>query len=203
MADKKDARDDGPSYEPHPKGQFAARCCDIIDLGFKAESYQNNPVELKDKTALVFRTEATREDGKPWQIGQEFTHTMGKKGNMRKFLEAWRGEPYTEEQAKAGVPLDKLEGVPALITVAHKVSGAGNTYAIIAGIQPLPKKMLADAPNNEGYERAPFWAERKAEYAKGAAAHQQGKPKTGTSTTQPAPDGGDPFDDDDDEPLPF
>jgi len=198
MSDHKTAKDDGPTYEPHPKGQFAARCCDVIDLGFKVESFQQQDAELKDKTALVFRTDAPlREDGKLWQIGQEFTHSMGKKSNMRKFLQDWRGEPYTEEEAKAGVPLDKLEGVPALVTIAHKVSGAGNTYAIIAGIAPLPKKMLADAPGLEGYTRAEFWQTRKDEYAKAAHAFRARLP------TQPASDPGEPAPDEPDDDLPF
>lgn len=202
MSDKKTVKDEAPTYDPHPKGQFAARCGDVIDLGFKVESFQQQAPELKDKTALVFRTDAeAREDGKPMHISQEFTTSMGKKANLRKFLEAWRGEPYTDDEAKKGIPLDKLEGVPALITVAHKTSGRGNTYAVIAGIAPLPRKMLADAPTLEGFERAEFWAKRKAEYAAGAQAHADKFP-TGPKAAEDVPDP-EYAEDDLDETMPF
>jgi hypothetical protein len=169
MADKKTVKDEAPP--PHDEGQFAAICVDVIDLGLNVETYQQNPPEIKDKTVLLFRTESVR-DGKPQHIHQEFSTSMGKKSNMRKFLESWRGKPYTDEEVKKqGIPLDRLEGVLCLMTVAHKVSGKGNTYAFIQSIAPLPPKMRDGAPTAEGYERAEFWAKRKAEYAASVEAH--------------------------------
>ena len=176
MADKKTLKDEAPPI--HEAGQFAALCVDVIDLGYNVEQYQNQPPELKDKLALVFRTEGLDEKGKPRYTTQEFTASIGKKSNLRKFLEAWRGKAYTDDEArKQGIPLDKMEGVPALITVAHKVSGKGNEYAHILSIAPLPKQMRESAPTSEGYERPEFWTKKKAEYAEAVAKFNAGHAK--------------------------
>jgi hypothetical protein len=163
MADKKTVKDEAPP--PHEAGQFAAVCVDVIDLGLNVETFQGQPPEIKDKTALVFRTENAEGEDKPRYIHQEFATSMGKKSNMRKFLESWRGKAYTDEESrKNGIPLDKLDGVGALITVAHKVSAKGNTYAVILSIAPLPKQMRDAMPAANGYKRPEFWDKRKASY---------------------------------------
>lgn len=168
MADRKTVKDEAPPI--HDAGQFVAVCCDVIDLGLNVEQFQGQPPEIKDKTALVFLT--VSEDGtEVRQISQEFTTSMGKKSNMRKFLEGWRGKPYSEEEAKKGVPLDKLEGVPALINVAHRTSLKGNEYAFIQTIGPLPKAMKDTVPGIASYQRPEFWEKRKAEYRANVEKH--------------------------------
>lgn len=204
MADKILLKDEAPPI--HEAGQVAAICCDVIDLGKNVEQFEGNPPEVKDKLALVFRTEDT-EDGKPRYIAQEFTTTMGRKGNLRKFLESWRGKAYTEEEArKQGIPLDKLEGAPALVTIAHKTSRKGNEYAYILSIAPLPKQMRDAAPKMNGYERPEFWTKKKAEYAEAAqkfyAAHGNGGKSAGGSSDGEFADYPEAIDNSDDD-LPF
>lgn len=198
MSDKKTVRDEAPP--PHDEGQFAAVCVDVIDLGLNVEKFQDQPAEVKDKTALVFQTENAEGEDKPRYIAQEFSTSMGKKSNMRKFLEGWRGKPYTEDEArKQGIPLDKLEGVSALVTVAHKTSAKGNLYAVIQTITPLPKPMRDAVPNTSGYKRAEFWDKKKKEYAEAVAEyHAKAGPKGGTSTVNEPLD-----EEDDDSDLPF
>lgn len=201
MADKKTVKDEAPP--PHDEGQFAAVCVDVIDLGFNVEKFGDQPRELKDKTALVFRTENAEGQDRPRYIHQEFTTSMGKKSNMRKFLESWRGKPYTDDEAKkTGIPLDKLEGVGALLTVAHKISGKGSTYAIIQSIQPLPRQMKDTQPAANGYQRPDFWTKRKADYAASVEKFQQEHGRKSAVQAQAAEDFSDyPANDDDD--LPF
>ena len=64
-----------------------------------------------------------------------------------------------------GVPLHKLTGQAALITVEHKTSQKGRTYANVKGITPLPPQMAVAAPSAEGYSRAEYIEERKKAYA--------------------------------------
>ena len=164
MADEKTLRDDKPTITPHPADTFAAVCCDVIDLGLTVEEYEGK-TSLKDKVAIGFRTEAVQDNGQPHHIYREFTATFGPKANLRKFLEAWRGKAYTDDEAKKqGIPLHKLVGHPALVSIAHKVSRAGNTYAIISSIMPLPKAMRDGVPTLDGYERGEWWAKKKLEY---------------------------------------
>lgn len=199
MADKKTVRDEAPP--PHDEGTFAAVCVDVVDLGMHPEKFQDQPTALKDKTALVFQTENAEGSDEPRYISIELTTSMGKKSNMRKFLEAWRGKAYTEEEArKQGIPLDKLEGQAGLLSVTHKTSGKGNLYALIQSIMPLPKQMRDGLPDTTKYERAEFWAKKKAEYAKATQEYSQGK-----ITKAPAPHGDETPDDapDEDDDLPF
>jgi hypothetical protein len=186
MADSVQTRtSDGKAYTPHPEGQYAAVCVDVLDLGEHPESYKNQPAELKHKIALVFWTgEVNPDTGKPYEITREFTNSMGPKANLRGFLSDWRGKSYSEDEARKPVPLDKLEGVSALMTIEHKSNAAGDrTYANIRSIAPLPKGM--QKVDGKGYQRAEFWAKRKAEYRTLAdawrATHQE-------FTDEPPPD---------------
>ncbi len=164
MPDVINAKGSKSSFTPHPEGQYLAQCVDTIDMGEKVEQYQGQPPKIVHKCVLVFRTGEKNEQGQPLDIGKEFTVSMGDKANLRKALEQWRGKKYTEKDITEGVPLHKLANQWALITVEHKISGGGNTYGNINAIVGVPKQMV-ERPTFEKYERAPFYAERKAEYA--------------------------------------
>jgi hypothetical protein len=166
MADVINAKDNGGGgFKPHPEGQFGAVCVDVIDLGERLKTWGDKP-KVAQMCALVFMTgEQNEETGHLHDVHQEFTVSMFESANLRLFLEAWRGRSYTEEQAKDGVPLHKLVGQPALISVTHKASKKGRTYATIQSIMPLPKGMVAPSVDPEQYERASFWADRKKGYA--------------------------------------
>lgn len=165
MADEINAKDNGGGgFLPHPEGQFGAVCVDTIDLGERLKTWGNKP-KVSPMCALVFMTgEENESTGHLHDVHQEFTVSMFESASLRLFLEAWRGRSYTEEQAKAGVPLHKLVGQAALISVEHKKSAKGRTYAVIKSIMPLPKGMIAPAVNLDGYERAAFWEDRKKGY---------------------------------------
>lgn len=166
MSDEINARGSDSKFKPHEPGQFSAICCDVIDLGDKVESFQNQPAKLTHKCALVFITRS--ETGEAGEISREFTVSMGEKANLRKFLEQWRGRKYDQDQVEQGVPLHKLEGQTALITVANETSKQGKTYANITACVGIPRQMKDSAPSANGYKRAEFWAERKAKYAEEA-----------------------------------
>jgi hypothetical protein len=168
MPDDVLAQDKGSSFTPHDEGQFAAVCVDVIALGHRVEQFPGKPSRVVPKCALVFLTNTT---GETKEIAAEVTVSMGEKANLRKLLEDWRGKSYTPEQAEQGVPLAKLVGHPALLTVEQKRSGKGRTYARIKTLTPLPQGM--SAPSMDGYKRQEFWATRKKEYAEEAARFMQ------------------------------
>lgn len=163
----------GAQFTPHPEGQFAARCVDVIDLGEKVEQYGDNPAKLSHKVALVFRTGEKNEKGEPIDIAKEFTLSMFELANLRKFLEAWRGKTFTDAEVDEGAPLHKLCGVTALLTVEHKTSKGGRTYANISSAVKLPKVMEPGAPIGDDYERPAYLIDRKAEYEVGAKGYRQ------------------------------
>lgn len=170
MADKFTLKggDNDAKFKPHPEGQFAAQCRDFLDLGEKVSTYPGKPPKLVYKVGLVFETgEVNEEAGHPYQVQTEFTASMYETANLRQFLENWRGKSYTEEELKKGIPADRLAGQWALISIEHKTTAKGRTFANIKSISPLPKQM--PRPELGEYTRAPYWDEKKKAYAEEAA----------------------------------
>ena len=159
----KAAPDTGGKFQPHAEGQFALKCVDVIDLGERVEQFADNPAKVAKKVALVYRSGELNDEGSYMEVTKELTVSMHEKAGLRKFLGQWRGKSYDDAEAEAGAPLHKLEGVYALASIEQRKSGSGKTYANIASIAPLPKAM--PKPETGTYERAPYWAERKATYA--------------------------------------
>lgn len=193
----------GGSFTPHSEGQFAAACVDVVDLGLKVEEFEGKK-EVKPKVALIFATGERREveAGKTELaiIQVEMTNTSGQKGNLRKFLESWRGKSYTAEQAADGLPIDKLWGQHALVTIEHKITKAGNRMAKMSSIAKLPEVMKSPALDVaiEEYVRPKFLEDRKKQYAEGVAKF---KAENGTVGDDPGPLP--PEDDDSGSDLPF
>lgn len=197
MADTLVAKGTKSNFTPHPEGQFLAQCVDTIDMGEKVEQYQGQPPKIVHKCVLMFRTGEQNAEGHFIDIGKEFTVSMGDKANLRKALEQWRGKKYSEKDITEGVPLHKLTGQWALITVEHKLSAGGNTYGNINAIVGVPAQMKKDLPAFPEFKRLEYYAERKAEYAAEVA------------KLRPVVKGGDDFEDfpgalnDEDDDLPF
>ena len=156
-------------YEPHPDGQYADVCVDVIDLGERVEAFPGTPEKLAPKVALVFYTGETNSAGQPIYPTAELSRFFSEKATLRKHLESWRGRAYTEAELTAGIKLHKLVGVGCLLNIVHKQSAKGRTYANILNITPLPKGMQPPAVPQD-YERAPFWQDRITDYLAGAQA---------------------------------
>ena len=163
MSDEINAKGSDSTFKPHEPGQFPAICADVVDLGERVETFAGQPAKLTHKCALVFITRS--ESGESGEVSREFTVSMGEKANLRKFLEQWRGRKYDADQVEQGVPLHKLEGQVALLTISHNTSGQGKTYANITACVGIPRQMKDSAPAINGYKRSEFWADRKKRYA--------------------------------------
>jgi hypothetical protein len=170
MADRVLARDEknlGPRINPE-EGQQQGVLVDVIDLGMKKDQYLNEEPRLVHKIALVFQTsEVHPKTGKRFTVHKEYTNSMGKKANLRADLTAWRGKPFTDDEARRGVDLAAMVGANALLSLALKEPRTGgDPYPIIVSIAGLPKQIPSIAPQE--YTRADWWQERKDEYARGA-----------------------------------
>lgn len=205
MSDQITATGSESKFQAHEAGQFVGQCVDLIDLGFDVSDFPGEDRYLKQMCVLVFRTgERNESTGEYIDVAREFTVSMGDKSNLRKFLEQWRGRPYTKEQITEGVPLHKLTGQFGLLTVAHRVSGKGRTYANITACVGIPKQMTGSVRPFTDYVRDPYWATKKAEYASRAAAFTGAASRVApsSSSAEQEPDFSDvPFPDE--EPLPF
>lgn len=150
--------------EIHPAGTFAAICVDLIDLGMRVSEFSGHE-KATQSLAFVFRTGKVSSTGFDLDLSREFAVSLHKKSNMRAFLEAWRGAPLKSEELGEAFSFKDMASRPALISVVHKPSSDGTKiYANIGAIMPVPDGM--PIPKNTPYERAPFWASRKEDYAK-------------------------------------
>lgn len=159
-------------FRPHPEGQHVALCVDVIDLGDRVREWQGK-THISPTCALVFLTGLRNADtGALHDVNAEFAASMSDRANLRHFLEQWRGRSYTDAQAVAGVPLDKLVGQWALISVEHRQSKNNRTYAKIKSIMPLPKGMPVPDISMDEYRRADFWLARKNAYREKVAQYR-------------------------------
>ena len=186
MSDVITAKGSDSKFKPHPEGQYVGVCVDVVDLGEKIQDFPGTTAYLAQTCAIVFRTgERNEEISEYIDIAREFTVSMGEKANLRKFLEQWRGKPYTKEDIEKGVPLHKLEGQPAMLSVSHRVSGKNRTYANITACVGVPKQMAGAIGQYPDYIRADYWDEKRKAYAdeaskfRGEASSNDGAPEWG------------------------
>ena len=140
-----------------PPGAHFARCVQVIDLGVQAGSWQGKP-KLSPKVYLKFEipdetVEWTDRDGKehagPMTIGATYTLSLGEKAALRRDLENWRGESFTDEQI-ANFDIATLAGRFCQVTVNHKKGADGKTYANLSGIMGLSKDQKERAKTHQG-----------------------------------------------------
>lgn len=133
------AKESGGNFTPLPAGSHIARCISVIALG-------TQPSELFSPTYKVMLTwEVPDEPIKgadgvemPMTISKEYTLSLGKKSNLRKDLEGWRGREFTKEELE-GFAVEKVLDQTCMLSVIHKQSSKGSTYAAITAISRLPK----------------------------------------------------------------
>jgi len=119
---------------------------------FKGEDKQMNKVrlffELPDEL-MVFKEENGEQ---PRVMSEEFTLSLHKKSNLRKFLESWRGKGFTDAEME-DFDLVKLLGAPGMLTVVHDESGK---YANVSSVAKVMKGMKCPKQINPtfsfGYE---------------------------------------------------
>jgi hypothetical protein len=139
-------QDENREFAPHPKGPVLARCIHVLDLGEMVKEWQGL-TSLKPGVQFVFYTGVTKENGEPFLLSsKEFTNSMGDKANLRKFLEAWRGAAYTDEQVKQPIDLSKLVGKACQLTIDHGISKKNRKYATIVSISPVLPQVAEHVP---------------------------------------------------------
>ncbi len=130
-------------FTPCPAGTFTARCTSLIDLGSQTSIYEGESKVAK-KVMLSFEItdcETRRNDGSPFIVSKRFTASLHAKAGLRKFLESWRGRPFTPEELR-GFDLKNVLALDCLVGVVHETKG-DKTYANLGSVMKLPKNMPA------------------------------------------------------------
>lgn len=172
--DEATAKDSGGAFFPHPEGQFPMLCVDVVNLGVNVEVFPGQEPREVAKVAIMFASGDRQPDESLTLVTSEMTLSANEKANLRKFLESWRGKSYTPEQAEAGLPVNKLYGQSALVSIEHVTTRKGRKFAKIVSIGPLPKGL----PGTDGkvlieYERPKFLEDRKVAYSQALAKHRE------------------------------
>lgn len=144
------AKFDNDTFERElpPTGVYTAVCVWIIDMGMQESTYLG-VTKLKRKLKLFFElTGSKMKDGRPFLVSSQMTLTLSPKGNLKPFLEAWRGRAFTAEEM-AGFDMQNILGAPCQINVIHNTAEDGNTYANIGSIMPLGKGMSKPVTETE------------------------------------------------------
>ena len=159
-------KNEGGAFELCPEGNHVACCYAIIDLGTHEESYEGQPPKPKRKIFIQWEVSSeSRQDGTPFRIGKTYTLSSNEKSSLRKDLESWRGQKFTEEDL-GNFKLQNLIEKPCMLNVVQSERD-GKTYSNIASIARMPKGMAPpalsepalfvslepDEFNNAAYER--------------------------------------------------
>ena len=139
------------TFTPPDAGTYTAVMRAMIDLGTQSSTYEG---EHKSARKIMLKFEITdadnrRSDGTAHTVSKRFTASLHERAALRKFLEAWRGRPFTPEELK-GFDLTKLLGQPCLLGIVHQ-EREGKTFAGISSCMKLPKTMAAP-PASEALE---------------------------------------------------
>jgi hypothetical protein len=126
----------GKAFEAHPAGTPVATLIKIIDLGSQEVNWQG-ATKLSHKIRFVWESTETMTDGRPFIIQRDFTASLNSKGNLRPFLEGWRGRAFTEAEL-AGFDPKVLIGMPCLLSLVES-----GEYTNINAAMRLPKGMEA------------------------------------------------------------
>ena len=134
------AKTGGQDFVKAPAGTHAARCYQVLDLGTQKVEWKG-AVKYQHKILLGFELcDELMDDGRPFSVSGRYTLSLSEKGNLRPLLEAWRGAPFTEQEAE-GFDVAKLLGQPCILTVIHNQVG-DKTYVNIASISKTMKGMV-------------------------------------------------------------
>lgn len=133
-------------FKQVPEGPHPAVLYSLIDMGTQeGGTYQGKPVKPKRKIAMRFElhSEDTRmDDNRPMSIGKTFTLSSSAKGNLRPFMEGWRGKAFSDDEFEA-FDLRNMLGKPAILTVVED-----GEYRVINNISRLMTGMTAPTQHN-------------------------------------------------------
>lgn len=138
-------------YVQCPAGLHHAVCVDVVDLGIEvSDKYfdkDGNPTKAH-KIKIVWQVDELMDDGRRFIISKKFTLSLNDKATLRKFLESWRGVPFTAKDLSQGFDVEKLVGVNCTLQVLQTEDGK---YTNVSNIMPPPKGAQLIKP--ESYTR--------------------------------------------------
>jgi hypothetical protein len=139
------AKNNQKEFKPIEAGTHIGRVCGIIHIGTIADIISNKE-QVRNRIFISFEVPTQlKEDGTPHTIGQEFTLSMHKQGNLLPFIESMLGVKLDKEATKE-FDVYSLLGTTAMLNLIHSApTTEGAVFANIKSISPLVKGMEAPA----------------------------------------------------------
>lgn len=129
---------DQTEREPAPEGLQRAKCTEIKDLGVMKTEYGD-----KRRVQFRFELDAKNSKGFPFILTRTYNAVLsvnpktGKKSDLRRDLDMWRGKPFTDDEIRAGkADTDQFVNKFCVLNVEHKMGSQGGTFANITAIMP-------------------------------------------------------------------
>lgn len=132
-------------FEVPPAGTHPAVLVAIVDLGTQTTNFQGEERSAR-KVCLVWELVSEKKaNGANHIIGRDYTLSFAKKASLRQLVEKWRGREFGEDEQ---FDLGKLAGRECLLSLVHKESASGNTFAKVEGVAQPPKNMKIGKATN-------------------------------------------------------
>lgn len=132
-----------------PQGTHISRVVGFIHVGTVDEEYMGekkkmNKIRLTWELPEELQVFKEEEGPQPTLLSQEYTLSMGSKSNLRPIVEGIIGTSLTDDEAYS-FDVEKLVGMPCLLSIKHGTSKKGVTFSRIAGTAPLMKGQVCKA----------------------------------------------------------
>ncbi len=127
------------------------RVYSIVDLGTQPETYMGQP-RLQRKMTISWELPTLLNDFKgdgvkePYGASARFTVSMSGKANLRKFIETWRGKPFTDDLEASQFDFRKLLGQRCWVTVAHKKKNDGSMTSFVFTCSTMSPEEVKKVP---------------------------------------------------------
>lgn len=140
--------------DPVPEGAHHAVCFAIVDLGTQppmpGSQFGN---KRQHKALFMFELPDERisleRDGVlldlPRSISKDFNVSLHELASLRKFLVAWRGRQFTDEELK-GFDLKNVLGANCVLNIVHNEKGYADIQSVMPLMKGTPKRTAENKP---------------------------------------------------------
>ena len=132
--------------EPVPQGVFPARCYKIQHFGTVMNNFNKLQDTVRIDWELPTETKVFDPDKgeQPLSISKDYTASFNDGSNLYKDLSSWLGDLSKNDEFE----LTQILGRDCMVNIQHKTSGAGNVYAYVASVMPMPQGLDCPPPVN-------------------------------------------------------
>lgn len=188
-------------FENPTPGSHSAVCYKIVDVGTQEDNYQGKKTSAR-KAYIFWELSDRTSEGQRFSVFQSYTLSMGKKANLRKLINNWRGTPLTDEQAEA-FQMEKLLGAFCIVKLVEKndkiyVASGGDgvghleqkLWPVMPPIEPENEKSIFSLDPGEfdivAFHALPEWLKKKIIQSPEWDALQKAKNEAATPSGTPA-----------------